>query len=353
MAARSGQLRTRHILETGFFATPFRRVASATGLLALLALPHLLPPFWLGLLDLALIAVVGAVALNLLMGEAGLLSLGQGGFLAAGAFTAAALGRELDAPVWIVLPVAAAVGVALGVAVGTPALRLRGVYLSVSTLAAQFVVLALAHEYQSAAGGGGALVVSAPQLAGAELRGDKAWYYALLAAAAVAVIIALNLRRTHVGRAWRAIRARDLVASSLGVDVRGSKIGAFILTTTMTTVAGALSAYYSGFVATEAFGFPTTLQYLAMVTVGGLGSVLGSVLGALFITVLPYAVERALEALPVPSAFRDLLFAVQAGAFALLMLGFLLFEPRGLAGIWARLRAYAELWPFRHQPLDR
>jgi branched-chain amino acid transport system permease protein len=119
----------------------------------------------------------------------------------------------------------------------------------------------------------------------------------------------------------------------------------------MTTFAGALSAYYTGFVSAEAFTFLVTIEYLAMILIGGLGSVLGALLGALFVTVLPFLVERAVEVLPVPATFKTHLFAVQIGLFAVLMLGFLMFEPHGLARLWGRTRAYFELWPFKYRPL--
>jgi branched-chain amino acid transport system permease protein len=353
VAVRSGYYKTRYSLDTGFFETPFRRFWCLVGLVVLLALPWLVSSFWLGLANLALIAVVGAVALHLLTGVAGQLSLGHAGFLAAGAFSTAILVRQFGAPFWVTLPAALLLGALLGLAVGVPALRLKGVYLAVSTLAAHFVILSLGSEYQSHASAGAGFPIPAPTVGGWRVRGEVTWYYVLLGPAAAAVALALNVRRNHIGRAWQLMREGDLVAASVGIDVAAYKVLAFVVTTAMTTFEGALWAYYTGFVATEAFGFLVTVQYLAMILIGGLGALLGSILGAVFITILPFAVERGVHALPVPPAFQSLLFAVEGAVFALLMLFFLLIEPTGLAGLWRRVRGYFELWPFKHLPVQR
>ena len=352
MASGCGYFQTRYLFDTGLVETPFRRFWCAVGVALLLVLPFVAPAFWLGIANLAIIAVIGALALNLLTGYAGQLSLGHGGFLAAGAFTSAVLVRELGAPWWLTWPAALLVGALVGVLVGVPALRLRGIYLAVSTLAAHFVILALASEYQSHVGRGAALLLPTPNLFGWQLRGDRVWYFVLLVIAVLVTVICVNLMRSHVGRAWLTIRERDLAAAALGIDVRRYKIMAFVISTALTSFAGALWGYYTTFVSVEAFGFLITVEYLAMIIVGGMGSVLGSIYGALFITVLPAAVERTLQALPFARALERHVFAVQGAVFALLMIGFLFWEPRGLVALWRRLRTYFELWPFRRRPAD-
>lgn len=347
----SGFFKTRYSFELGFWETPFRRFWAIAGLCFAAALPFVAPAFWIGIVNLAAIAAIGALALNILTGWTGQLSLGHSGFLAVGAFTVGVLAGQWGTPVWVTLPAAIAAGMALGVVVGVPALRLRGIYLSISTLAAYFVILSAAIEYQSRVGKGGGVLVAPPQLGRWVLSGERNWYFVLLAFAALATLACLNLNRSHVGRAWLAIRSRDLAAAALGIDVSFYKVMAFVISTAMTSFAGALLAYYTGFVAVEAFTFLVTIEYLAMILIGGLGSVLGSLAGALFVTLLPFLVERALEELPVPATFETQLFAVQSGLFAILMLAFLMFEPRGLARLWGRMRAYFELWPFRHRPL--
>lgn len=347
----SGFFKTGYFSELGFWETPWRRFWVLAGLALAAAFPFFAPTFWIGIVNLAAIAAIGALALNLVTGYTGQLSLGHSGFLAAGAFTVGILVGQWSMPVWVTLPAAIVIGMGVGVLVGVPALRLRGIYLSISTLAAYFVIASLATEYQSRFGGGAGILIKPPEIGSWVLSGERNWYFVLLLLVALATLLCLNLNRSHIGRAWLAIRERDLAASALGIDVSFYKVMAFVISTAMTSLAGALLAYYTAFVSAEAFTFLVTIEYLAMILIGGLGSVLGSLLGALFVTLLPFLVERAVEQLPFPATFKTHMFAVQSGLFAILMLAFLMFEPMGLARIWGRIRAYFELWPFRYRPL--
>lgn len=347
MISASGHFKTRYSFDLGVLDTPFRRFWVLVGVLAAVAFPFVIPKFWVGIVNLAAIAVIGSLALNLLTGYAGQLSLGSAGFLGAGAFTVGVLVHQWGAPFWLTLPASVLVGAVLGILVGVPALRLRGIYLTISTLAAHFVIVSLATEYQSRAARGSGLMIPAPAIGPWALEGDRNWYFVLLIAAALVTVLSLNLIRGHIGRAWLAIRERDLAASALGIHVSFYKVMAFVISTSLTTFAGALWAYYTGFVAAEGFTFLVTIQYLAMIIIGGLGSVLGSILGAVFVTILPFVVERGVESLRFGEAFQSQIFAVQIGVFALLMLAFLILEPRGLVRLWNRVRAYCELWPFK------
>jgi len=214
------------------------------------------------------------------------------------------------------------------------------------------VIVSLATEYQSRVAGSSGVIIPAPRVGPWAVAGDRAWYVILVVLAGLVTLLCLNLNRSHVGRAWLVIRERDLAASALGVHVAFYKVMAFVISTALTTFAGALWVYYTGFVVAEAFTFLVTIEYLAMIIIGGLGSVFGSILGAVFVTILPFVVERGVERLPVGETFKTHLFAVQIGVFALLMLSFLLLEPRGLARLWSRTRAYWELWPLKYRPLE-
>jgi branched-chain amino acid transport system permease protein len=161
--------------------------------------------------------------------------------------------------------------------------------------------------------------------------------------------MSLNLLRARTGRAWRAIRAHETVAEALGIGIAGYKVLAFVISSAITAVAGALFAYYRGFVSVEAFSLYLTIQYLTMVIVGGMGSLLGALVGAAFVTIFPYVIEAGLLALPGAQRYADLLFAVNYAAFGLVMIGFLIFEPLGLVGIWHRIQSYFLLWPFKHR----
>jgi branched-chain amino acid transport system permease protein len=287
----------------------------------------------------------------LLTGFAGQVALGHAGLLAAGAFTAGVLFKEYGAPFWVTLPAAAVVGAAIGLVFGLPSLRLRGLYLAVSTLALHFIVIYLGNEYETKRGYSTGVVIDPPRLGGWTLSDARAWYFVLLGAAAAAVLLALNLLRSRTGRAWRAIHGKEAVAEALGINVPAYKVLAFVVSSTMTAVAGALFAYYRGFVSAEAFSLFLTIQYVAMVIIGGMGSVAGAVLGAAFVTLFPYFIEWLMGVLPTPAAWANAVFAVNYAAFGLVMILFLLFEPQGLIGIWRRVQNYFLLWPFKQRPL--
>lgn len=332
--------------------TRAQKVALTVFLLLALALPALDAPFLLDLANQVLLASIGAVALMLLTGFAGQVSLGHAGLLAAGAFTAGILFKETGAPFWVTLPAAAAVGAVIGLVFGLPSLRLRGLYLAVSTLALHFIVIYLGNEYETKRGYSTGVVIDPPRLGDWALTDARAWYFVLFAFASGAVLLALNLLRSKTGRAWRAIHGREAVAEALGINVPAAKVLAFVVSSTMTALAGALFAYYRGFVSAEAFSLFLTIQYVAMVIIGGMGSILGAVLGAVFVTLFPYLIEWLMAVLPVPRTWASAVFAVNYAAFGLVMILFLLFEPQGLVGIWLRIRNYFLLWPFKQKPLS-
>jgi branched-chain amino acid transport system permease protein len=351
MPFASGYFRTGYERDLALLDTRTEKVAFAAFVAAAAALPALSGPFVLDLANQVLLATIGAVALMLLTGFAGQVSLGHAGLLAAGAFTAGILFKEFGAPFWVTLPAAAAVGAVIGLVFGLPSLRLRGLYLAVSTLALHFIVIHLGNEYETKRGFSTGVVIDPPSLAGWTLSDARAWYFVLLASAAAAVLVALNLLRSRTGRAWRAIHGKEAVAEALGINVPAYKVLAFVVSSTMTAVAGALFAYYRGFVSAEAFSLFLTIQYVAMVIIGGMGSLLGAVLGAGFVTLFPYVIEWLMGILPTPPAWASAVFAVNYAAFGLVMILFLLFEPQGLVGIWRRVQNYFLLWPFKQRPL--
>jgi branched-chain amino acid transport system permease protein len=345
----SGHFRTRYDEDLALVGTRLEAHSLAVFALTLLAFPLVASPFQLDLACQVFLACVGSLSLMLLTGYAGQISLGHAGLIAAGAFTVGILFRETNAPFWITLPAAALVGALLGIIFGLPSLRLRGLYLAVSTLALHFVVIYLGGEYETRRGFSTGIVIDPPTLGGLSISDGRVWYYILLVAAALTLLVCLNLLRAKTGRAWRAIRAHETVAEALGIGIAGYKLLAFVISSAITAVAGALFAYYRGFVSVEAFSLFLTVQYLAMVIVGGMGSLLGALLGAGFVTVFPYVIEAALLALPGAQRYADLLFAVNYAAFGLVMILFLVFEPLGLVGIWHRVQSYFLLWPFKHR----
>jgi branched-chain amino acid transport system permease protein len=346
----SGHFRTGYAQDLALLQSRAERVALAALVASLGLFPFIVSPLLLDLANQAFLAIVGALALMLLTGYAGQVSLGHAGLMAAGAFTVGILFRELQAPFWLTLPAAALVGAVLGMTFGLPSLRLRGLYLAVSTLALHFLVVYLGSEYETKRGFSTGIVVDPPALGTFEVSTGRAWYFVLAAAAAATLLLCLNLLRTGTGRAWAAIRANETVAEALGIGVAAHKLLAFVISSSLTALTGALFAYYRGFVSVEAFSLFLSIQYVAMIIIGGMGSLLGAVLGAIFVTLFPYAIEAALRSLPGAQRYAGTLFAVNYAAFGAVMILFLVLEPLGLVGIWRRVQTYFLMWPFKHRP---
>jgi branched-chain amino acid transport system permease protein len=346
----SGYFRVSYADDLKLVQTRSERLTLALFVIALVAFPFAASAFQLDLACQVFLAAIGAVSLMLLTGYAGQVSLGHAGLLAAGAFTVGILFKEFKAPFWLTLPASALVGALLGVVFGLPSLRLRGLYLAVSTLALHFVVVYLGGEYETKRGFSTGVSVDPPKIGTLSLVDPRVWYFVLLAAAGAALLLALNLLRSRTGRAWGALRAHETVAEALGINVAGAKLLAFVISSAMTAVAGALFAYYRGFVSIEAFSLFLSIQYIAMIIIGGMGSILGALLGAVFVTLFPYVIEAALLLLPGARNYAGLLFAINYAAFGMVMILFLVFEPLGLVGIWRRVQTFFLLWPLKHRP---
>ena len=351
MPRASGYFRTDYAQDLALVQTTTERVSLAVFVAMLIVLPFVASPFALDLACQVFLAAIGSLALMLLTGYAGQISLGHAGLLAAGAFTTGILTREINAPFWITLPASALTGILLGLIFGLPSLRLRGLYLAVSTLALHFIVIYLGGEYETKRGFSTGIMIDPPAIAGHRLADGRAWYFVLLTAAAICLFACINLLRSRTGRAWRAIHSRETVAEALGISIAGYKLLAFVISSSMTSVAGCLFAYYRGFVSVEAFDLFLSIQYVAMIIIGGMGSLLGALLGAAFVTIFPYAIEALLTLLPNVQKLAGDIFAVNYASFGVVMILFLVLEPLGLVGIWRRLRDYFLLWPFKYRPL--
>ena len=351
MGYGSGGFKTTYEADMAIVDTRPRRLAVAVLLIALAGLPCVASPVVVELLSQTALAAIGALALNVLTGMAGQVSLGHAGFLAAGAFSVGLLAESGQRSPLIALPAAAAAGALIGLAVGIPSLRLRGLYLALGTLAMHYLVLYAGGEYQARWGLNTGITVPPLALGPVRIHSGTQWYYALVAAAALTTCAVVNLGRSRVGRAWIAIRDREVAAASLGIPVARYKLLAFVASSSVTALAGALWAYQRSFVSVEAFGFAVTVEYIAMVVIGGMGSAAGALIGAAFVTLMPHAIDAAVGRLGAGAAAEYYLFPLKFGAFGVLMAVFLVFEPDGLLGIWRRARNWVLLWPLRYRPL--
>jgi len=322
-------------------------------IVALLALlPWCLDGYWLGLVNAIGIAAIGAVGLNILVGFTGQISLGHAGFMAVGAFTSALLSTRLGLPAPLGIGAAVLLSAALGALVGLPALRVEGVYLAIATLASQQIIEFIVCRWSWLTQGRGFLDVPRLGFLGdhvSRLTFERSWYWLILGVATLALLGARNLLRSALGRSLMAVRDHDVAAATIGIDVARAKLTAFALSSGYAGLAGALCAQYSEIVSWERFTLDVSVQYLGMIIVGGLGSLAGSVYGAVFIGLLPPLLsELATLASSGGSSWTAQLPALQLGAFGAAIVLFLLFEPRGLARLWQRALDYFGSWPFRY-----
>ena len=295
-----------------------RRAALAVGLLALLAWPWASPRYFVFLASLSVVNAIVAIGLNLLSGYTNQLSFGHAGFLAVGAYTAALVTtRWPGTPVVVTLALAALVTGLVGLGLGVPCLRLEGLYLAMATLAFGFVVVEAIMNLDWLTRGNDGLRVPAARLGPWALQSDTARYYLVVAVGVVMVWAALNLARTRTGRALLAIRESEIAAQASGVHLARYKTLAFAISAVYTGVAGGLFAFVVGFLSPDAFDVFLSVDYVAMIIVGGLGSVPGSIAGAALLTVLN-------DSLAGFQSYRPLIFGT------LLILS-LLFMPGGVA----------------------
>jgi branched-chain amino acid transport system permease protein len=353
--ARAGNnLRTSYLEANEVLRRPYQKLLVSLIIVAVLTLPLGSSDYFLHLINLCFLACIGALGLMVLTGFCGQISLGHAAFLAIGAFTTVILTVHLHMPFVVVVPAAAISGAFVGLIVGLPSLRFRGVYLAISTLAMHYAIIFLCTSYQAKFGASASAGISIadPVIGPFRLRGEYAWYYFLFALLTLVTIGSINLTRTRPGRAWMAIRDRDIAAEALGVNLTRYKLAAFMLSSTLASVSGSLAAYYSNVVTVEGYTLDLAVVYVAMIIVGGMGSILGGLLGAIFITLLPYGIDRLFEFLPRTWRFGSTVFGVQVGAVGACIILFLLLEPKGLAEIWRRIETYFDRWPFRYRPLD-
>lgn len=349
----SPYLRVSYAETNRILDEPYQRVLVALTVLALLVFPLFGSDYLLHLLNLSLLATIAAVGLNLLTGYCGQISLGHASFIAIGAFTTAVLAQRYHAPFWLAVPASCIAGAAIGFIVGLPALRFRGIYLAITTLAMHYAIIFLLTTYQANfdASATAGISVPAPSLFGLELDGQRPWYYALLLTTCAVVLFGINLSRTYIGRTWVAIRDRDIAAAASGINVARFKLLAFTCSAALAALAGSLGAYFTAVVTVEAYTLELAILYLGMIIVGGMGSIAGSVLGAVFMTLLPFAIERGFEELPRSWRLGTTAFGIQEAAVGIAIIGFLLFEPKGLIEIYRRIATYFERWPFRYREL--
>ena len=314
-----------------FVRKPLQRALLFLLILALATLPFWGPNAWLNRASLVWLTAIGVMGQNLLIGYAGLISFGQAGFLAIGAYSFGHL-RIVGVPFPLALALSGAVTGAAGWLVGFPSLRLKGPYLAIATLGFGTAVYQIFANTDVLSGGrqGLSIPLLEPPFG---LARDRYTYWIFLGLCLLFAGATFNLVSSYLGRAFVAIRDSDLAAEAMGVNLTRYKLLAFAISSFYTGVHGALMAQYLGHLEPQAFNIQETLNFFVGVIVGGLASVEGSIFGAAF-------------AILVPVAFGDFRWLVPV-LFGASILAVLLFEPMGLAGVWLKTRLYFRMWPFR------
>jgi branched-chain amino acid transport system permease protein len=344
-----GGFRVRYRDDERIFETYTPVMALVVLLGVLSTIPLFASTYWLDVLNRIGIAIIGALGLNILIGFTGQISIGHAAFLAVGAYTTAVFEAKVGLPFYLAIPAAALVTAGFGLLFGLPSLRLKGLYLAIATLAAHFITTYALIHWDSMTGGVFGLLVPTPTLFGLALDSDARIFYVILACVIPATFFAKNLFRTKVGRAFIAIRDRDVAAQVIGVSLFHYKLLAFLISSFYAGIAGGLMAHHSRILFPDAFTLLVAIDYLAMIIVGGMGSILGSIVGAMFMTLLPEVLKLTATSLSgvYPQSF-GLIASARDVIFGLAIITFLIFEPEGLARIWSRIRTYWKLWPYSY-----
>ncbi len=293
------------------------------------------------------ITIVSVQGLNILTGYCGQISIGHAGFMAVGAYTSAILTAKLGVPFWVALPCAALAAGVVGLIFGLPSLKIKGFYLIMATIAAQFIIVWLIIQLRGITGGPDGLSVPRPEIGSFVFKSKTSYFYLVMIIACLATFLAQNIVRTRAGRAFVAIRDNDLAAEVMGINLFAYKLLAFFIGCVYAGVAGSLLVHYFAFACLDQFPFMNSVWYLGMLIVGGMGSIPGAIFGAVSLKLLD---ELVTIVGPVLSA---VVAAQAAASLALISRGvvimlFLIFEPRGLAHRWDMIKGYYRLWPFSH-----
>ncbi|PSO26467.1 branched-chain amino acid ABC transporter permease [Bradyrhizobium sp. MOS002] len=337
-------------------------------LAGLIAAPYVIEPYYLSQLVFIMIYAIVGVALNILSGQAGQVSIGHAAFLAIGAyFTAVA--QKHGVPLVLYLPLAGVFTGIAGYLVGLPALRLHGIYLAIATLAFAFIVEEIIARWESVTHGNEGLMLPPPSLFGWKL-GTEGFYYLCLLVTVLVILAAINIIRSSTGRSFMAIRDSETAARSMGIDTASYKTTAFALSAGITGIAGALYAHKMSFISPEMFSLAVSIDFVMIIIIGGLVSLRGAVFGAIFMIMadplliilkdkVPVWTDAMMHGLFLPDTVTQ---AVQAGVlrvvnapglksliFGIIIIVFIIYEPMGLDGRWQRVKAYFKQFPLARQ----
>lgn len=346
-----GHFRTTYSKDQTIFPTPNSLRFLILGIVVLCFAPLVLDPYILTLCIQIGYYGIAALGLNILVGCTGQISLGHAAFFGFGAFASSYFNSRLGIPVFFSIPLAGALTTAVGMIVGIPAARLKGLYLAIATLAAQVIL----QDFFSRADwftGGFAGAAAAPfSIFGWDLSGDKSYFYVVLFYTVIMYVIGANILRTRDGRAFIALRDHYLSAEMMGIALSRYRILAFGVSSFYAAIAGALYGHHLGYVSAESFTIFQSVEFIGMIIIGGLGSIMGSLMGTAFMVLLPEVMQAAMRALGdagLVTGVTGALAFLKEMAIGLAIILFLIFEPDGLAHRWRLIKAYWKLYPFSY-----
>lgn len=327
-----------------------QRVWIAIGLAVTALAPLYFDFYGLSLITLMMITAIGAMGLNVLTGWTGLISLGQTAFMVLGAYAYAISTESWGWPPVAGFALAGIVPALASVLVGVPSLRLTGLYLAITTLASAFIVNHLVLEFDGLTNGSSGIFVNRPTILGYAFDTDQKFYYLCAAFGLLTILACLNLRRSRIGRALIAIRDNDNAARVMGIDLRAYKLYAFVASSFIVGISGALYGIFLSFVSVDGFPFLLAIEALAILIVGGIGSIPGAILGAIFLVGLPEVISIIFSLLGdrAHSLLSISAHEIKGLLYGLVIILFLRLQPHGLMGLWQDAKRVWTLWPLRY-----
>jgi len=346
-----GNFKKNYIQDEAIFQTMFIRVVMACLFSFLIMFPFISSRYILNVTNIIGIFIIGALGLNILTGFTGIISLGHGAFVGLGAYLTTLLTVRLGVPFLIALPVGAFLTAFLGLLPGLVALRIKGMYLAIATLAVQIIFAFVITETPELTGGDLGLASNVPLfLAPYTNSGQMAFYYLVFGILVALTLFARNLFRTKVGRLFVSIRDNDLASQVIGIPVGKYRLMAFWISSFYAGLCGGLWAGNSGVISPDQFSLMLSLQFLSIILIGGIGSIQGSIYGSVFVLAVPEVLANLSTSVGkvINADITSHLSSLNNAIFGLLIIIFLIYEPHGLARIWVKTKNYFKLWPFSY-----
>ncbi|PKG85614.1 branched-chain amino acid ABC transporter permease [Colwellia sp. 75C3] len=348
-----GDFRTSYKQDNTIFETKTIRWVTIFTIIALCFAPLVVDGYFITLLIQISYLGIAALGLNILVGYTGQISLGHGAFFGFGAFASAWLNTSFHIPVFLCIPLAGFLTMGVGMMFGAPAARIKGLYLAIATLASQFIIEDFFARADWFSGGSSGSMAEPVSLFGFTFDTDQSFYYIALFSLVFMFIWGCNLMRSRDGRAFVAVRDHYLSAEIMGVKLNKYRLLSFGISSFYAGIGGALYAHYLGYVSAEGFTIMMSIQFLAMIIIGGLGSIKGTLMGVIFMVFLPEVLESGVGLMKmtdwgnIPMVVDGLAY-IKEMAIGLVIIGFLIFEPEGLAHRWAQIKNYWKFYPFAY-----